>query len=67
LPLDMADDDARSLIERIVGRAERGAFGELEVRRGLVRRSDGDWDFTITLALNGNVELLSSPQASVLR
>lgn len=59
----MADDDARSLIERIVARAERGAFSELGARRGLVRRSDGDWDFTITLVLNGNVEHTQLPSS----
>jgi hypothetical protein len=56
LPVDMADDDARTLIERVVRRAERGATADIEVRRGLVQSDEGLWDFTIALALDGHIE-----------
>jgi hypothetical protein len=56
LPLDMEDEDARALIERVVRRTEHGGVGEIGLRRGLVRRTEGDWDFTVSLALNGQVE-----------
>jgi hypothetical protein len=52
----MGEDDARALIERVVREADRGAVAELEIRRGLMRRSDGDWDFTATVSLDGNIE-----------
>jgi hypothetical protein len=56
LPLDMGDEDARSLIERVVRRAERGALGDIGLQRGLVRGADGYWDFTISLSLDGHIE-----------
>jgi hypothetical protein len=56
LPLDMGDEDARALIERVVRRAERGAVGDIGVRRGLVQAADGCWDFTISLSLEGHIE-----------
>lgn len=56
LPLNMDDDDARTLIERVVRRADRGAVAEIGIERGLVRRADGDWDFTISISLDGHIE-----------
>lgn len=56
LPLDMADDDARALIERVVRRAERGSAGEIGLRRSLAQAADGFWDFTVALALDGHIE-----------
>jgi hypothetical protein len=62
LPLDMADDDARTLIERVVRRIERGASANLAVRRGLVQAADGFWDFTVELALEGAIEHSQLPR-----
>jgi hypothetical protein len=56
LPLDMGDEDARALIERVVRRAERGAVGDIGLQRGLVQAADGCWDFTIALSLDGHIE-----------
>ena len=56
LPLDMGDEDARTLIERVVRRADRGTVGDIRLQRGLVRRADGFWDFTISLSLDGHFE-----------
>jgi hypothetical protein len=56
LPLDMGDEDARALIERVVRRAERGALGDIGLQRGIVLGADGYWDFTITLSLDGHIE-----------
>lgn len=56
LPLDMRDEDARTLIEHVVRRAERSAIGDIGLRRGLARGSDGQWDFTISLSLDGHIE-----------
>jgi hypothetical protein len=56
LPIDMADDDARALIEGVVRHAERGAAGDIAVQRSLVQASDGLWDCTITLALDGEIQ-----------
>ena len=50
------DDDARALIERVVRRAERGAAGEIGLRRGLVQAADGAWDFTVAVSLDGHIE-----------
>jgi hypothetical protein len=62
LPLDMGDEDARSLIERVVRRAERGAAGDIGLERGLLRWTDGVWDFTIGLSLDGQIEHSRLPQ-----
>jgi hypothetical protein len=62
LPLDMGYEDARSLIERVVRRAERGAAGDIGVERGLVCATDGIWDFTIKLSLDGLIEHTRLPQ-----
>jgi hypothetical protein len=56
LPLDLADDDARALIERVVPRAERGSAGDIGLRRSLAQAADGLWDFTVALALDGHIE-----------
>ena len=56
LPLDMGDEDARALIERVVRRVDRGAVAEIGIQRGLVLRADGEWDFTISLSLDGHIE-----------
>ena len=56
LPLDMGDEDARALIERVVRRAERGAIGDIGLQRRLVQAADGFWDFTIALSLDGHIE-----------
>jgi hypothetical protein len=56
LPLDMGDEDARALIERVVRRAERGAIADIGLQRGLIQAADGDWDFTISLSLDGHIE-----------
>jgi len=56
LPIDMGDEDARALIERVVRRAERSALGDIGLQRGLVQGPDGLWDFTISLSLDGHIE-----------
>lgn len=56
LPLDMGDEVARALIENVVRRAERGGTDEIRLLRGLVRGADGQWDFTISLPLDGHIE-----------
>lgn len=61
LPLDMGDEDARALIERVVRRAERGALGGIGIQRGLVSRLDGQWNFTISLSLDGQIEQSGLP------
>ena len=60
LPLDMGDEDARALIERVVRRAERGTLGDIGLQRGLVQRADGVWDFTISLSLDGHIRTRSA-------
>jgi len=62
LPVDMEDEDARSLIEGVVRRAEHRAAGDIGVERGLLRGSDGLWDFTIKISLNGFIEHSRLPQ-----
>ena len=41
LPLDMGDEDARTLIEHVVRRAERSALGDIGLQRGLVQGASG--------------------------
>jgi hypothetical protein len=62
LPLDMGDEDARSLIERVVRCAEHGAVGDIGVERGLLRGTDGIWDFAIELSLDALIEHTRLPQ-----
>jgi hypothetical protein len=62
LPLYMGDEDARSLIEGVVRHAERGAAGDIGVERGLQRGTDGVWDFTIEIPLDGLIEHTRLPQ-----
>jgi hypothetical protein len=62
LPVDMSDHDARTLIERVVRRAEKNTLGGITLQRGLVRGNDGLWDFTVSLKLDGRVEHRHLPQ-----
>lgn len=62
LPLDMGDADARSLIERVVRRAEHGAASNIGVERGLLRGADDIWDLTIEISLDGLIEHTRLPQ-----
>jgi hypothetical protein len=62
LPVDMSDHDARTLIERVVRRAEKNTLGGIALQRGLVRGNDGLWDFTISLKLDGHIEHRHLPQ-----
>jgi hypothetical protein len=52
----MVDGDARTLIERVVQRADRGTATDIDMRRGIVQSDEGLWDFTIALALDGHIE-----------
>ena len=56
LPFDMGDEDARTLIERVVRRVDRGAVAEVGVNRGLMQSPDGEWIFTISISLDGHIE-----------
>ncbi len=57
----MADDEARALIERVVRHVERGAAGEIGLRRGLVQAADGAWDFAVAVSLDGHIEHTGLP------
>jgi hypothetical protein len=62
LPVDMGDDDARALIERVVRRADKDALGGICLLRSLVRARDGLWDFTVSLMFDGHLEHRHLPQ-----